>query len=216
MNKLRIIIVDDHEIVRQGLKGFLDLSGEFDVVGEGQTGRDVVELAQSLKPDLILMDLMMPEMDGIEATRRIKETDPDARILILSSFAQRNQVIPTVKAGASGYVLKDIPPNELITALKDVYRGRTPLHPDIAGMLIEQVQDPKSSSQGYSSLTDRERDVFQLIAKGMSNKEIATDLFISLVTVKTHVSRILSKLELDDRTQVAIFAFKNGLVTESD
>lgn len=211
MSKLRLVIVDDHIVVRQGLKGFLSLSDVFEIVGEGENGLDAVRLAETAKPDIILLDLMMPEMDGIEATRRIRLNNPDVKILILSSFGERHQVVPAVQAGASGYVLKDIAPEELISALKDAYEGKTPLSPDVAGKLMEQIKGPDGGNGGFGSLSEREKDVFKLIAHGLSNKEIAAELFISIVTVKTHVSRILSKLALEDRTQVAIFAFKNGL-----
>jgi DNA-binding NarL/FixJ family response regulator len=214
MAKLRLVIVDDHVVVRQGLKGFLSLSDEFDIVGEGENGLDAVRLVETVRPDVLLLDLMMPKMDGIEATKEIRKTNPDVKILILSSFGERNQVVPAVQAGVSGYVLKDIDPEELIAALKDAYAGKTPLNPDVAGKLMEQVQGPGGVSDGYGSLSDREKDVFKLIARGMSNKEIAAELFISLVTVKTHVSRIFSKLSLEDRTQVAIFALKNGLAED--
>lgn len=216
MEKIKLLIVDDHIVVRQGLRGFLELLDDFEIIGEGSSGIEAVKLAAELKPDVILLDLVMPEMDGIEATRRIRLADPKARILILSSFSNDDNVLPAIRAGAMGYVLKDIDPDDLAEALRETYRGKSQLHPDIAQKLIAHVQqdDPNgdSADDQLSQLTEREVEVLKLIAQGMSNREIASALSISHATVKTHVSNLLGKLHLADRTQAAIFAIRLGLV----
>jgi len=218
MNKIKLLIVDDHAVVRQGLRGFLELTEEFDIVGEGANGLEAVSLAQELEPHVILMDLIMPEMDGIEATRRIMLAHPAIKILILSSFGDENNVLPAIRAGALGYVLKDIDPEELSEAIRNTAQGKSQLDPEIANMLISHVQsDPSESEHGnknYSELTTREIEVLIEIGRGLSNKEIASELSISPLTVKTHVSSILAKLQLADRTQAAIFAIRQGLVPE--
>jgi len=217
MNKIKLLIVDDHAVVRQGLRGFLELLEDFEIVGEGSNGTEAVSLAVDLKPDVILLDLMMPEMDGVEATRRIRLADPEARILILSSFSNDDNVLPAIRAGAMGYVLKDIDPDALAEALRATYQGRSQLHPDIAQKLIAHVQqDEQQAGQAVdplSQLTEREKEVLKCIAQGMSNREIAAALSISPMTVKTHVSNLLGKLQLADRTQAAILAIHLGLVS---
>ena len=218
MDKIKLLIVDDHAVVRQGLRGFLELTEEFDVVGEGSNGLEAVSFAQELQPDVILMDLIMPEMDGIEATRRIKLANPDTKILILSSFGDENNVLPAIQAGALGYILKDIDPEELADAIRKTAQGKTQLDPEIANLLISHMQndskDDKQANQKLSELTSREVEVLIQIGRGLSNKEIASELSISQMTVKTHVSNILSKLHLADRTQAAIFSIRQGLVPE--
>jgi len=218
MSKITLLIVDDHAVVRKGLRGFLELTDEIEVVGEGANGLEAVSMAQELKPDVILMDLVMPEMDGIEATRRIMLANPDTKILILSSFGDENNVLPAIQTGALGFVLKDIDPDELAQAIRNTAQGKSQLHPDIANMLISHVQQDSSESetgdQNLDELTSRERDVLVQIGRGLSNKEIAAELSISPLTVKTHVSSILSKLNLADRTQAAIFAIRQGLIPE--
>lgn len=218
MDKISLLIVDDHKVVRQGLRGFLELLDDFEIVGEGSNGLEAVSMAAELKPDVILLDLVMPDMDGIEATRRILSADPAARILILSSFSNDDNVLPAIRAGAMGYVLKDIDPDELAEALRETYRGRSQLHPDIAQKLVAHVQQdevkPDTAENPLSQLTERELDVLKLIAQGMSNREIANVLSISYMTVKTHVSNLLGKLHLADRTQAAILAIQLGLTSE--
>ncbi|TFG60022.1 MAG: response regulator transcription factor, partial [Spirochaetales bacterium] len=205
--------------VRQGLRGFLELLDDFEIVGEGKTGIDAVKLAETLKPDIVLLDLMMPEMDGAEATRRILLTDPKMKILILSSFSDESTIFPVLQAGAMGFVLKDISPDELAEALRDTYKGKTRLHPDIAAKLINKIKNPGTAANDALSLsgtlTGRELEVLKLIGRGLSNKEIAGEMSISPMTVKTHVSNILGKLNLYDRTQAAIFAIKQGLVADT-
>jgi len=218
MDKIKLLIVDDHAVVRQGLRGFLELTEEFDVVGEGTHGLEAVSLAQELQPDVVLMDLIMPEMDGIEATRRIKLANPDMKILILSSFGDENNVLPAIQAGALGYILKDIDPEELADAIRKTAQGKTQLDPGIANLLISHMQNDSKNdeqvNQKISELTSRELEVLIQIGRGLSNKEIATEFSISQMTVKTHVSNILGKLNLADRTQAAIFSIRQGLVPE--
>lgn len=218
MPEIKLLIVDDHAVVRQGLRGFFDLMDDFYVVGEGSNGVEAVALANELQPDVVLMDLIMPEMDGIEATRRILSANPDTKILILSSFADEDNVLPAIQAGALGYVLKDISPEELAEALRQTAEGKSHLHPEIANMLISHMQQDTSQAeetqQKISGLTARELEVLVQIGQGLSNKEIAAELSISQMTVKTHVSNILGKLHLSDRTQAAIFAIRQGLIPE--
>lgn len=219
MDKIKLLLVDDHRVVRQGLRGFLELMADFEIVGEGSNGVEAVSMAAKLEPDVILLDLMMPEMDGIEATRRIRLANPQARILILSSFSNDDSVLPAIRAGAMGYVLKDIDPDELAEALRDIYQGKSRLHPDIAQKLIAHVQqnkpEDKPGTSALHQLTERELEVLKHIAQGMSNQEIAVALSISHATVKTHVSNLLGKLHLSDRTQAAIFAIREGLLPDN-
>lgn len=222
---IRVLIVDDHAVVRQGLRTFLELQDEatslpITVVGEASNGSQAVDQAKLLQPDVVLLDLVMPEMDGVEATSRIIEKSPHSRVIILTSFGEEDKVIPAIQAGAQGYLLKDIAPNDLVQAVREAYRGQVQLHPDIAKKLMSAIaaQGAPSASQARESaaadLTERELDVLRLIAGGMSNNEIAEKLVISEKTVKTHVSNILSKLHLDDRTQAAIYALKHNLFSE--
>ena len=218
MQNIRLLLVDDHAVVRKGLRGFLELMDGFEVVGEGSNGTDAVSLAQQLQPDVVLMDLIMPEMDGIEATRRIMAANPGIKILILSSFGDDDNVFPAIQAGALGYVLKDISPNDLAEAIRQTAQGKSHLHPDITNKLISRVQQGPNqedeTNQLIKELTERELEVLIQIGHGLSNKEIASELSISPKTVKTHVSSILSKLQLADRTQAAIFSIRQGLIPE--
>lgn len=224
-DNIRVLIVDDHAVVRQGLRTFLELQDEatslpITVVGEASNGSQAVDQARLLQPDVVLLDLVMPEMDVVEATSRIIEKSPHSRVIILTSFGEEDKVIPAIQAGAQGYLLKDIAPNDLVQAVREAYRGQVQLHPDIAKKLMSAIaaQGAPSASQARESaaadLTERELDVLRLIAGGMSNNEIAEKLVISEKTVKTHVSNILSKLHLDDRTQAAIYALKHNLFSE--
>jgi NarL family two-component system response regulator LiaR len=221
--KIRVLIVDDHSMVRQGLKTFLELQDNselpIEVIGEAANGLKAVELAHQTQPDIILLDLVMPEMDGIQATPKIIECSPSSRVIILTSFGEEDKVLPAIRAGAQGYLLKDIPPNELVHAIREAYRGRVQLHPDIARKLMSVVAGQDVTSSGAISpdeLTERECEVLALIARGMSNRDIAKNMFISEKTVKTHVSNILGKLHLEDRTQAAIYALKHGLAMDKD
>jgi len=215
--KIRVLIVDDHAVVRQGLRNFLDLQDDMQIVGEGTNGLEAVALAGQLQPDVILLDLVMPEMDGVAATEQILEHSPEARVLILTSFGEDDKVFPAIRAGALGYLLKDIHPNDLVEAVRQASQGRPQLHPDIARKLMTAVAVEGKPGQaaarppGASDLTERELEVLRLIALGLSNHEIAERLIISEKTVKTHVSNLLGKLGLEDRTQAAIWALKHGL-----
>jgi DNA-binding NarL/FixJ family response regulator len=223
--EIRVLLVDDHAMVRQGLRTFLDLQDNTDlritVVGEAVNGMEAVELASQTQPDIVLLDLVMPQMDGIQATRKIRECSPDSRIIILTSFGEEDKVLPAIRAGAQGYLLKDIPPHELVRAIREVYLGNVQLHPEIAKKLMsavaaQEVTVSRFVTDSDSGLTVREQEVLDLIAEGLSNREIAGKMFISEKTVKTHVSNILSKLHLDDRTQAAIYALTHGSVKDKD
>ena len=212
--KIRVLIVDDHQVVRQGLRTFLDLIEDIQVVGEAVDGLQAVELAGQLKPDIILMDLVMPGLDGVTATARVKALDAGIRVIALTSFAEDDKVFPAIQAGASSYLLKDVSPDTLVEAIRAVQRGETRLHPEVVRMLMENVARQPGSGKPTEGpqLTEREGEVIRLVSQGKSNREIAEALVISEKTVKAHISNILGKLGLDDRTQMAIYAFKNGLV----
>jgi DNA-binding NarL/FixJ family response regulator/tRNA A-37 threonylcarbamoyl transferase component Bud32 len=225
--KIRVLIVDDHAVVRQGLRTFIDLQEDMEVVGEGANGSEAASLARQFQPDVILLDLVMPVMDGVAATSRILEGSPGSRVLILTSFGEDDKVFPAIRAGAQGYLLKDIHPNELVRAVREAHQGKVQLNPDIARRLMSAVaavpQDLASRAvepagvarnSPVDELTGREREVLRMIARGLNNRDIAEAMIISEKTVKTHVSNILSKLGLDDRTQAAIWALKHGLGSE--
>jgi DNA-binding NarL/FixJ family response regulator len=207
---IRVLIVDDHAIVRQGLRTYLELQEDIEVVGEAANGQEGVSLAARFKPDVVLMDLVMPELDGVSATSKIVELDLGIKVMALTSFAEQDRAIPAIQAGASGYLLKDISPAELVDSIRAVSRGEARLHPSVTKKLMERVSKPETSSP-VAALTERETEVIRLVAEGCSNRVIAERLFISEKTVKTHVSNLLSKLNLEDRTQLAIYAIKNGL-----
>ena len=226
---IRVLIVDDHAVVRQGLRTFLALqdgatSGDpsalpIQVVGEAANGVEAVDLADRLQPDVVLLDLVMPEMDGIEATSRIIEDSPLSRVIILTSFGEEDKVFPAIRAGAQGYLLKDIAPDDLVQAVRAVYLDQVQLHPEVARKLMSAVaakEEPATASQAAlpEDLTERELEVLRLIAEGLNNREIADKLVISAKTVKTHVSNILGKLHLEDRTQAAIYALRHGLAPD--
>ena len=207
---IKVVIADDHHVVRKGLLFFLKTQKELEVVGEAANGQAVVELVKKLKPDVVLIDLVMPIMDGIEATRRIKELSPETKVLILTSFSDQDHVIPAIRAGASGYQLKDIEPDQLVEAIKSIYKGENQLHPRVASHVMTHLYNgEKREENPVNELTNREKEVLAEIAKGKSNKEIAATLVISEKTVKTHVSNILAKLNLADRTQAALYAVKH-------
>jgi len=213
MDKISVLIVDDHAVVRQGLRIFLDLQEDIKVVGEATNGVEAVKGVRELLPDVVLMDLVMPQMDGIEATRRIRALSPSTQVIVLTSFAEDEKVFPAIKAGTLSYLLKDISPEDLVKAIQAAHRGEVQLHPEIAKMLMKEFA-ARAREPVHEELTQRELEVLRLIAKGLSNREMARDLVISEKTVKTHVSNILSKLHLADRTQAAIYALRKGLVPE--
>ena len=212
--KITVLIVDDHQVVRQGLHTFLELNEDIRVVGEAVDGQVAVEMTQQLDPDVVLMDLVMPRLDGIGAIRQIKSLGLRSKVIALTSFTEDDKVFPAIQAGASSYLLKDVSPDDLVEAIRAAHRGEARLHPDIARKLMEQVaHQTRLAREGpVENLTERERGVIRLVAQGRSNAEIAKELVISDKTVKTHISNILGKLDLQDRTQLAIYAIKNGLV----
>jgi two-component system, NarL family, response regulator LiaR len=208
---ITVLIVDDHAVVRQGLRTFLDLQPDIKVVGEAADGTEALAQAQTLLPDIILMDLVMPNQDGVSATRAITSAVPSSKVLVLTSFSEDEKVFASIKAGAHGYLMKDVLPPELVKAIRTVYRGEAQLHPEIARKLMNEFSTPVPTAPKHD-LTERELDVLRLIAQGKSNKEIAEDLILSEKTVKTHVSNILQKLHLSDRTQAAVYALKQKIV----
>lgn len=215
MDKISVLIVDDHGVVRQGLITYLKLLKDIEVIGEAENGAEAVAQVRRHKPDVVLMDLVMPEMDGIEATRKIGAISPSTKVIVLSSFTEDELVFPAIKAGAAGYLLKDVSPSDLFEAIQAVHQGETRMHPDITKKLVDQFVSPdEETTIDPSELTPRELEVLCLIAQGMSNRELAQALVISEKTVKTHVSNILSKLHLQDRVQAAIYAYKQGLMPE--
>ena len=209
--RVRVLIVDDHAIVRKGIRALLSEADGFEVVGEADNGQAAVQCAEESSPDVILMDLLMPGMDGIEATRQITSRQPKTRILVLTSFAADNKVFPAIKAGASGYLLKDSSPDDLVRAIRQVHRGEPSLHPTIARKLLQEVARPIEPQPAPEALTAREMEVLRLIAQGLSNQEIADRLVVSEPTVRAHVSRILGKLHLASRTQAALYTVREGL-----
>ncbi|XIE78008.1 response regulator [Streptomyces sp. SBR177] len=210
---IRVLLVDDHQVVRRGLRTFLEVQEDIEVVGEAADGAEGVARAEELRPDVVLMDVKMPGTDGIEALRKLRELANPARVLIVTSFTEQRTVVPALRAGASGYVYKDIDPDALACAIRSVHAGHVLLQPEVADALLSQdEQSGQAAGTGRgSSLTEREREVLGLIADGRSNREIARALVLSEKTVKTHVSNILMKLDLADRTQAALWAVRHGL-----
>ena len=208
---IKILIVDDHELVRQGFRALLTVKPGFEVVGEAADGLDAEALAKSLRPDVILLDLIMPGQDGIKTARAITDENPEARILVVTSFAEEEGVYQAIKAGALGYLLKDSSPDELVRAIDDVYQGRLTLHPNIAGALIQELNRSADLPPTVDPLTAREEEILILVAKGWSNQEIAEKLVVSERTVGAHVSNILGKLHLANSTQAALYALRSGL-----
>jgi two-component system, NarL family, response regulator LiaR len=213
---IRVLIADDHAVVREGLRGLISSEPGMEVVGEAKDGVETVLKAHALRPDVILVDLVMPRKDGIQAITEIKKNDPAARILVLTSFAEDDKVFPAIKGGALGYLLKDSSPQELLQAIRDVHHGESSLHPAIARKLIRELSQPSDLPLAEEPLTEREVDVLRLVAQGLSNDEIGERLFISERTVRTHVSNILGKLHLANRTQAALYALREGLASLDD
>jgi NarL family two-component system response regulator LiaR len=207
---VRVMIVDDHAVVREGLRNFLGMLPGIELVAEAAGGTEAIALAPKAKPQVVLMDLMMPDMDGIEATRRLHDLHPEMKVIVLTSFADDDRIFPALRAGAVAYLLKDVGPKELAEAIAAAARGEVRLHPDVTKRLVSELTGG-TAKRPEDELTDREREVLRCIARGRSNKEIGEDLFISEKTVKTHVGSILGKLGLADRTQAALYAVKHGL-----
>jgi two-component system, NarL family, response regulator LiaR len=211
-DKVRILIVDDHAVVRQGLITFLELQDEIEVVGEASNGKEAIQKVQELEPDVVLMDLVMPVMDGLTAIKQIKQLRPSTEVIALTSFADDEKVFTAIRSGATGYLLKDVQPNDLVKAVLAADRGEVQLHPEVAKLLMHEVVAPAKEADTLDDLTEREREVLGLLGLGMSNKEIAYKISVSEKTVKAHVSSILNKLNLPGRTHAALYASKRGLV----
>ncbi|WP_392841661.1 response regulator [Streptomyces sp. LN500] len=207
---IRVLLVDDHQVVRRGLRTFLEIQDDIEVVGEAADGAEGVARSEELHPDVVLMDIKMPGTDGIEALRKLRQLENPAKVLIVTSFTEQRTVVPALRAGASGYVYKDVDPDALAGAIRSVYAGHVLLQPEVAGALLAQEDTGGGTGRG-STLTEREQEVLGLIADGRSNREIARALVLSEKTVKTHVSNILMKLDLSDRTQAALWAVRHGV-----
>lgn len=206
--RTRVLIVDDHAVVRRGLRAFLELQPDIDVVGEAANGATAEQISAILRPDLVLMDLVMPGSDGIATIRRLRAAHPETAILVLTSYVDDVHIFAALEAGASGYLLKDVQPDDLVRAIRQVRKGEPALHPKVASRLVQHTAQPSS----FADFTPRQRDVLRLLAEGFANKEIARRLSVSEKTVKTHVSNILQKLGVADRTQAALLAVRRGLV----
>ncbi len=213
LETITVMIVDDHEMVRKGARGYLEAQPDISVVAEAESGAEAVRLAREHVPDVVLMDLVMPGMDGVEATRKVKDVSPRTRIIILTSYHEDEHIFPALQAGAISYLLKDVKASELVEAIQRAAKGEATLHPRVATRLIKQLSSGEIV-QGYlfTALTEREMEVLKLIARGSTNQKIAEQLVISIGTVKGHISNILSKLHLADRTQAAVFAWQEGIV----
>ena len=213
---IRVLLVDDHAILRKGIRALLSTEPDIDVVGEAGDGQEALTQAEALRPDVILMDLVMPNMDGIEATRQLVGRQSGVRVLVLTSFVADDKVFPAIKAGALGYILKDTGPDDLVRAIRQVYRGEPTLEPEIARKVLFELAQPLREPLTPEPLTGRELDVLRLIAQGMSNREIAEYLVLADKTVRSHVSNILGKLHLGSRTQAALYALREGFASLAD
>jgi NarL family two-component system response regulator LiaR len=211
-DQIRILISDDHAVVREGLSSFISLEPDMEIVAEAGDGIEAVEKALLLEPDIILMDIVMPRQTGIEALQQLQESNSPAKVIVLTSFAEYEQIYPAIKSGAMGYLLKDSTPGQLVQAIRDVYQGQISLSPVIARMLVEEINEPSELPLSEDPLTDREVQVLKLVAQGHTNKEIAEKLVVSEGTVGTHISNILEKLHLANRTQAALYALRRGMV----
>jgi len=211
--KIKVLIVDDHEVVRNGVRSYLEAQPDFVVVGEAENGEEAIELTRQESPDVVLMDLVMPGMQGVEATREVRKVNPATQVVVLTSYHQDDFVFPALKAGAISYILKDAKMSELAEALRKGAKGEATLHPRVAARVIREIKgaNPEEASP-LQDLTTREMEILSLIAEGLCNAAIAEQLVISENTVKGHVSNILSKLHLTDRTQAAVFAWKQGVI----
>lgn len=208
---ISVLLVDDHALVRRGVRAFFETLDGISVVGEAESGEDAVEQAVALAPDVVLLDLILPGIDGVETARRIRAASPRTQVILLTSFHDDAHVLPAIRAGALSYLLKDVGPDELGQAVRRAARGEATLHPRVAAQVMASLVNPPAPSAPDPGLTEREREVLGLIADGLSNAEIAEKLFVSEKTVKSHVSNILGKLHLADRTQAAVYAWREGL-----
>src|SRR5579883_1558065 len=214
---ISILIADDHALVRHGIRDFLELQGDLSVVGEADSGETAVRMAAELAPDVMLMDLVMPGMGGVESTRQVKQASPHTQVIVLTSYHEDEYIFPALRAGALSYVLKDVGPDELADIVRKAARGESVLHPRVASRVVEELRGTRRDTPNlFTDLSDRELEVLRLIADGLSNAEIAEKLVISEKTVKGHVSNILGKLHMMDRTQAAVYAWQQGLVTRHD
>ena len=214
---ISVFIVDDHAVVRQGIRAFLQALPDMEVVGEAENGTQAVELALQTAPDVVLMDLVMPDMDGVEATRRVKSASPRTQVVIFTSYYRDEYIFPAIRAGALSYILNDADPAELAEAIRKAAHGEAMLNPRVAARLVQEIQGIRAEETNpFAELSERELEVLRLIANGASNREIADQLVISEKTVKSHVSNILSKLHLVDRTQAAAYAWNKGIVRRDD
>ena len=213
MEAISVLLVDDHSMVRQGVRAFLVTQPDITVVGEAGSGQEAVRLAEQHVPDVILMDLIMPGMDGVEATRRVKQVSPRSQVVVLTSYHEDEHIFPALKAGALSYILKDVSAEELASAVRKAAAGEAVLHPRVAARVIKELQGRREDPLNpFTELSERELEVLKLIADGMSNAEMAAKLFLSEKTIKGHVSNILNKLHLVDRTQAAVYAWREGIV----
>ena len=217
IDKISLLITDDHALVRQGIRAFLELQPDLNVIGEAGSGEEAVHMAAELVPDVVLMDLVMPGIGGVEATRQVKQVSPHSQIIVLTSYHEDEYIFPALRAGALSYVLKDVGPDELADTVRKAARGESVLHPRVASRVVEELRGTRRDTPNlFTDLSDRELDVLRLIADGLSNAEIADKLIISEKTVKGHVSNILGKLHMLDRTQAAVYAWQQGLVARRD
>lgn len=207
---IKVLFVDDHEMVRIGVSAYLSAQPDIEVIGEAENGKSAITLALELRPDIILMDVVMKEMDGIEATRHIIEKWPEAKVIIVTSFLDDEKVYPALEAGATSYMLKTSKASKIAAAIRDTYHGKLVLEPEVTGKMMQKIRR-KQTLPPHEELTTREMEILLLVAEGKTNQEIADHLFIALKTVKTHVSNILSKLQVQDRTQAVIYAFRHAL-----
>lgn len=216
-HRTSILIADDHEVVRNGIRSYLETIPSFQVVGEASSGEETLDLVSELIPDIVLLDLIMPGMDGIETTRRVKQISPRTQVVVLTSYHEDVHIFPALKAGAISYILKDMKMDKLVEVLHRAVQGEVTLHPRVAARVLQNIRGESGGDQPlFTELTDRETDVLKLIANGLTNSQIAEKLVISENTVKGHVSNILSKLHLADRTQVAVYAWEKGIVNRSN
>lgn len=217
--QITVLLVDDHSVVRQGVRAFLETQPDISVVSEAASGDEAVQLATEHAPDVVLMDLVMPGMDGVEATRQVKAASPRTQVIVLTSYHQDEHIFPAIRAGALSYLLKDVGPDELAEAVRKAAWGEAVLHPRVAARVVQEIHGARQNTQApnpFTELSDRELEVLRLIADGLTNADIAERLVISEKTVKSHVSNILSKLHLADRTQAAVYAWREGVVRRDE